>query len=88
MDGDALTEQLSLIHSAEKLADRPYWLVIGSQDTRVGTDYAIAFARRMAAVADDWKQPAKVTLHVMPTKGHSSDNAAHDRAAEWILGLE
>ncbi|GMV92267.1 MAG: hypothetical protein AMXMBFR82_20450 [Candidatus Hydrogenedentota bacterium] len=88
MDDDALTEQLSLIHSAEALADRPVWITIGSQDTRVGTDHAIAFARRMTAVADERELPGRVTLNVLPTKGHSSTNEWHELASAWILSLE
>jgi pimeloyl-ACP methyl ester carboxylesterase len=85
MENDALTEQLSLVHAADALADRPLWIMIGSQDTRVGTDHAIAFARSVVAIADERKQDGKVTLHVMPTKGHSSTNEWHDDAVAWML---
>lgn len=88
MENDALTEQLSLVHAADALVDRPLWIMIGSQDARVGTDRAVAFARRVVAVADERKQDGKVTLHVMPTKGHSSTNEWHDEAAAWMLSLE
>lgn len=88
MADDALTAQLSLVNAAGDLADRPVWIMIGSQDTRVGTDHAIEFARRIAAVADERKVDAKATLHVMPTKGHSSSNEWHNEAAEWILSLD
>lgn len=88
MDDNTLAQQLSLVNVADALADRPLWIVIGSQDTRVGTGDAIAFARRVTAVAGESNQDGKVTLHVMPTKGHSSTNAAHDEAAAWIRSLE
>jgi dienelactone hydrolase len=88
MADDALTAQLSLVNVAGDLVDRPVWIMIGSQDIRVGTGHAIEFARRIAAVADERVVDAKATLHVMPTKGHSSTNEWHNEAAAWILSLD
>ena len=88
LESNALARELALINTADALAARPLWLTIGSQDTRVGTDKAIEFARSLTAAADKAQQPAQVTLHILPTPGHSSTNEDHERAAAWILGLK
>ena len=88
MKDNALAHELSLVNVADALADRPLWITIGSQDARVGTDGAIAFARRVTAAADKRQQDSNVELHVMPTKGHSSTNAEHEQVVAWILGLK
>lgn len=38
---------LSLLHQADNLAGRGFWLCIGNHDLRVGTDQAIALTRRI-----------------------------------------
>jgi predicted esterase len=73
-----------LRRQADKLADRPVWIVIGNRDERVGTDRAIAFTRELARAAAARKLPALVELHVTTTPGHSTPPAAHDEAAAWL----
>ena len=46
-----LVKRSSVENVAGQLAGRPIWIVIGDQDERVGTDQAIRFARKLAAVA-------------------------------------
>jgi len=67
-------KQLALTNVAGTLADRAAWIAIGDADARVGTDKAVAFARRLPRVA----------LQVVGTPGHSSDPQWHDEAAEWL----
>ncbi|MBI2425292.1 MAG: prolyl oligopeptidase family serine peptidase [Candidatus Hydrogenedentes bacterium] len=88
MENSPLVRELALTTIAPALAERPIWITIGSQDTRVGTDYAIAFARSVTAAADQKGQDARLMLRVTPTKGHSSTNEDHAEAAQWIRGLE
>jgi len=79
-------ESLDVRHVAEKLADRPIWVVIGNHDERVGTDRAIALTRDVVRAAADRKRPPLVELHVTTTPGHSTPAAAHDDAAAWVAG--
>ncbi len=66
-------DALSLATRAEALAGRALWLVIGDRDERVGTDHAIAFARRVTRLSLAKGQPADVTLLVLPEpKGHTT----------------
>lgn len=76
---------LSLSNFAPQLASRPIWLVIGDQDSRVGTDEAIAFARRVSAAAKDSQQNASIELHVLPEpRGHTTPRGSFAKAAAWI----
>ena len=87
-----LARALSLADIAEKLAGRPLWVSIGNNDTRVGTDKAIEFTRKVvaASVAGKKRTPAEVIdveLHVMPWPGHGGTliGSAYDAAATWLL---
>jgi dienelactone hydrolase len=83
-------QSLAAVNLADQLADRPVWISIGNNDLRVGTDAAIAVARRLAAaaIARDPQNPkliAPVELIVGPSAGHSSIDRAHELAAQWLL---
>jgi len=80
-----LVQRLALVNSADKLADRSAWIVIGNADARVGTDKAIAFARALTAESEKRSLACDVTLHIVPTPGHSSSSEWHDEAGEWLL---
>jgi dienelactone hydrolase len=84
MDQDPLTLRQALSGHVASLANRAAWITIGSADTRVGTDKAIAFARRLTAAAADRGLEPRVTLHVVPVPGHTSLPEWHDRAAAWL----
>jgi predicted esterase len=84
LDENPTVKASSLQPSIKRLASRPVWIWIGDDDERVGTDHAIAFARKLSAVSKAEANPAKVELHVVPAKGHTVTPAAHDAAAEWI----
>ena len=76
---------LSVINQAEKLAGRAIWIVIGDRDERVGTDSAIAFARRVTTVSLKRQVPARVELHVVPEPGgHTTPDNTFGQAAAWI----
>lgn len=62
MENDPLIKSLSVINLAEKFAGHKVLVIIGDRDDRVGTDHAIAFARRVSKVAKN----ANVELHVLP----------------------
>ena len=85
LDAHPLTRQLDLQNSAVALVNRPLWIIIGNADDRVGTDRAVAFARRVAAAAQDQALAPDVTLQVVPVPGHSSLAEWHDEAVEWFL---
>ncbi len=51
MKNHAGTKALDLIHIAKKLAGRPIWICIGTNDDRVDTDRAFAFVRKIAKEA-------------------------------------
>lgn len=76
---------LDLSHLAGKLAGRSYWLCIGNNDLRVGTDEAIAFTRKLVAAALAAKKHADVNVVIAPSLGHSIHKTAHDEAAAWLL---
>ncbi len=71
---NALAKRLALVNAAEALADRAVWITIGNADMRVGTDRAVALARRLP----------RVVLRVVETPGHSSLPEWHREAAGWI----
>ena len=78
-------DSLSVNSLAEKLSGRSLWLVIGDRDERVGTDDTIEFARLTTAASLKKKQPADVTLLVLPEiKGHTTPAGSPAIAADWI----
>ena len=68
-----------------KLAGRSYWLCIGNNDQRVGTDEVISFTRKLVAASLAAKKPADVFVVITPTLGHTIHKTAHDEAAAWLL---
>jgi dienelactone hydrolase len=81
---NALARQLALVNVADSLAGRPAWIIIGSADTRVGADKAIAFSRALVNAAIRRALPPRVTLSVLPTPGHQSFPDWHTQAADWL----
>jgi len=82
---NALVTSLSVINQAEKLADRPVWIIMGDRDERVGTDQAVALARAITASALTPGLNPAVELHVLPEpKGHTTPHGAPAQAATWI----
>ncbi len=76
---------LSIINHAEPLVGRGVWIVIGDRDERVSTDQAIAFARRLSALAVDKKIPSQVELLVRSEpRGHTTPPGSAELAAVWI----
>lgn len=84
MEKDKATNQLALRNVAGKLADRPVWIAIGNNDTRVGTDFAVELARKISQEAVARKAQPLVELHVVAAAGHALHATAHEEAAEWI----
>lgn len=84
-EANPLVQRLALIHSAEAVADRAAWIIIGNADTRVGTDHAVAFARAIANASQARSLGCEVTLRVQPTPGHMGLAEWHDMAADWFL---
>lgn len=83
---EPIVEKLSLSSRAAALAGRPVWIVIGDRDDRVGTDKAIAFARRLSAVSREKGVSSRVELQVRSEpRGHTTPPGSSARAAEWIL---
>ena len=80
-----LVRSLALAQQADKLAGRAVWVAIGDQDERVGTDHAIALARRVTAASLEKGVPSRVELHVLPEpRGHTTPSGAPEQAAAWI----
>ena len=81
----ARADALSLAHLADRLAGRAVWIVIGDQDERVGTDLAIALARKLSAAAHSHQLMSRVELHVLPEpRGHTTPAEAAEASARWI----
>lgn len=83
-EDSVLVQRLALAKAAAVLADRAIWITIGSADLRVDTDQAIRLARALAGEAGRRRLPPRVTLHVVPTPGHTSLDGWHDEAARWF----
>ena len=80
-----LVDSLALVHQAERLAGRAVWVIIGDQDERVGTDHAVALARRLTSASREKQVPSRVELHVLPEpRGHTTPPGAAEQAAAWI----
>lgn len=84
MSPDGLGPALGLTHFADPLSTRPVWIIIGPHDERVGTDSAIAVARKITASAVARKASSQVDLHVQPSEGHRIPANSHDDAAAWL----
>ena len=85
MESEALTQRLSVINLAGKLAGRSIWMCIGNNDDRVGTEQAIALTRRVVAESVKEGLKADVELHVQSSKGHTIAPESHPHAAAWLL---
>ena len=79
MENDPLTKSLGVINLAEKFAGRNLLVIVGDNDARVGTDHAIAFARRVSRVAQD----ANVELHVLKG-GHFAMEGLTELSEMWL----
>jgi len=81
----AAVDALSLSRLAPRLAKRPVWISIGNQDSRVGTENAIAFSRTLVAAtgAESARIPVDLVVHATP--GHRSTEQDHARLASWLL---
>ena len=79
-----MVRRLALVNAAEELAGRAAWITIGNADDRVGTDRAVAFARAMTAASQARCLECGVTMHLLPTPGHTSLAEWHDQAADWL----
>ncbi len=78
-------ESLSLLAKADQLAGRSLWIIIGDRDVRVGTDDAIAFARRVSTFSIEQSKSSDVTLIVKPEpKGHTTPAGSPELATTWI----
>lgn len=81
-------EALALVTLVPKLAGRAAWACIGNNDTRVGTDQAIAFMRALVRVGAKGKkegEPVPVELIVDSSPGHRSSVHDHELLAAWML---
>jgi len=76
---------LAVSKLSNRLVDRGVWIAIGDQDQRVSTDAAIAFARRLSAVAAEKSLPSQVNLLVLAEPGgHTTPPGTAALAADWI----
>ena len=83
---DPFVKSLSVSRQAERLAGRPVWIVIGDHDDRVGTDRAIALARRIAEASREKGEEGRVDLHVLAEpRGHTTPLGSTRLAADWML---
>jgi hypothetical protein len=84
-ENSALVQSLALIRQVEKLAGRAVWIVIGDRDERVGSDDAIALARRITKAALAQGRDSRVDLHVVAEPcGHTTPAGAAAQSADWI----
>jgi len=80
-----MARMLALRNVAGKLAGRPIWICIGSNDRRVDTESAIEFSRKLEEVAIAAGKAPAVDLRVTATQGHRVYGKGHEDAATWIL---
>jgi esterase FrsA len=69
---------------APRLACRPIWICIGNHDTRVDTDRAIRFTRRVVECAVAAGKRPDIELWVQPSEGHQIAPDSHEKAAAWL----
>ena len=83
MENDPVTKSLAAIHLAKKLADRNLLVIVGDDDGRIGTQHAIAFAKRV----DSEATKSNVELHVLPARGHVEPKGTHALTKAWLEKL-
>jgi len=81
---DPLVRGLALANIAAALADRAIWISIGNHDERVNSQKAAAFALAAADASAARGLDANITLHLLPTPGHTTQPEWHDDAAGWL----
>jgi dienelactone hydrolase len=80
-----LVQSLAAKQQAEKLAGRAVWIIIGDQDSRVGTDHSIDLARRITKASLAKGIASRVDLHVVAEpRGHTTPAGAPELSASWI----
>jgi len=81
-----LVQLLAVNQQAGKLAGRAVWIIIGDQDSRVGTDHSIDLARRITKASLAKGLVSRVDLHVVAEpRGHTTPAGAPEQSASWIL---
>ena len=83
-EANQVVHRLALLNAVAALAGRAVWITIGNADERVGTGNASAFARAMTAASQARGLECGVTMHLLPTPGHTSLAEWHDQAADWL----
>jgi esterase FrsA len=83
-----LARALALASAAESLAGRAAWITIGSTDTRVDTNKAIAFAEALKSAAGAKALRPRVTLHVTSAQGHTTAPGMYEEAASWLAAID
>lgn len=81
----AMVAETNAVAVAELLHGCGLWIVIGSNDDRVGTQAAIDFAMAAVARARNKKVKPLVELHVLPANGHTIPDESYITAAKWWL---
>jgi len=84
MQDHAEVRALAAERLAARLAGRPIWMCIGNHDTRVDTDRAIHFTRRIVECAVAAGTRPDIELLVQPTAGHQIAPDSHEKAAAWL----
>ena len=88
IDDSPAVKAMSLHAHAEALVGRPIFLVIGDRDTRVGTDDAMTFMRRLQRLAAEADTPSRADLYVVSEpRGHATHPEADGWAARWVRSV-
>jgi alpha-beta hydrolase superfamily lysophospholipase len=85
MQDHAGVRALAAENLAPRLAGRPIWMCIGNHDTRVDTDRAIRFTRRVVECAVAAGKRPDIELWVQPSEGHQIAPDSHEKAAAWLV---
>ena len=80
----AAVQALGAASLAPRLAGRPIWMCIGNYDTRVGTDSAVLFMRKVVESSVAAGKHPDIELLIQPSEGHSIAADSHDKAAAWL----
>jgi dienelactone hydrolase len=85
MRPDNRARALAAARLADRLCQRPIWIVIGSTDHRVSTAQTIEFSQRVVQAAEAHGYPPLIDLHIVPADGHTVPDGSYAAAARWLL---
>lgn len=85
VDEKQLLPIMNLSNHIARLVHKDIWIVIGDQDTRVGTDAALTFVNNLLREREYKVKDAKLEFNIMhEPKGHTTPKGAVERSIKWL----